>query len=114
MGRGTAKGSSPKKKRRTRKAPVKRVASKRTAKAAPSRHFSAKSKSGAKKLAAELKAAEARQAATSEILRIISRSPADAQPVFDAIAESAKRLLGSHSAVVTRVIDGMIQFAAGT
>ena len=114
MGRGSAKGSSPKKKRRARKAPAERVASKRTAKAAPSRHFSAKSKSGAKKLAAELKAAEARQAATSEILRVISRSPADAQPVFDAIAESAKRLLGSHSAVVTRVIDGMIQFAAGT
>ena len=36
------------------------------------------------------------------------------QPVFEAIAESAKRLLGSHTAVVTRVIDGVVHFAAGT
>src|SRR5262249_14077660 len=33
------------------------------------------------------------QPATSEILRVISSSPTDTQPVFDAIAESATRLL---------------------
>jgi two-component system NtrC family sensor kinase len=55
-----------------------------------------------------------RQTATSDILRVIASSPSDVQPVFDAIAESAKRLLGSHSAVVTRVIDGVVHLAAGT
>src|SRR3954447_6686933 len=37
----------------------------------------------------------AQQAATSEILRSIATSPTDAQPVLDAIAESAVGLTGS-------------------
>jgi signal transduction histidine kinase len=109
MRRGPAKGSPPKKKQGTKASARRRGAPKRAAKTvrAPARPDAAR-------LARELKVAQARLAATSEILRVINQSPADAQPVFVAIAESAKRLLGSHSAVVTRVIDGMIQFAAGT
>jgi signal transduction histidine kinase/putative methionine-R-sulfoxide reductase with GAF domain len=55
-----------------------------------------------------------RQTATADILKVIAGSPTDVQPVFDAIAKSARRLLGSHTAVVTRVIDDVIHLAAST
>ncbi len=40
--------------------------------------------------------------ATSEVLRVISSSPTDVQPVFEAIAESAARLCNSEYAYVQR------------
>ena len=40
------------------------------------------------------------QAATGEVLSIVRRSPADAQPVFDAIVQSAARLCGAIFSVV--------------
>src|SRR6185369_5982291 len=65
-------------------------------------------------LGAQLAEARAQQAATAEILKIIASSPSDAQPVFDAIAESAMRLFSGHSAIVTRVVGGMLHLAALT
>src|SRR5262245_58754523 len=54
------------------------------------------------------------QTATSEILRVISQSPTDVQPVFDTIVESAKHLLGGFSAAVARVVDDQLHLAAFT
>jgi GAF domain-containing protein/CheY-like chemotaxis protein/anti-sigma regulatory factor (Ser/Thr protein kinase) len=53
-----------------------------------------------------------RQTATSEILRVISSSPTDVQPVFDTIAASASRLCGGVSAIVTRFDGEMIHLVA--
>src|SRR5712691_97448 len=52
------------------------------------------------------------QAATTEILRIISNSPTDVQPVFDTIAASASRLCGGVAAIVTRFDGEMIHLVA--
>jgi class 3 adenylate cyclase len=62
----------------------------------------------------ELAEARAQQAATSEILKVIARSPSDAQPVFDAIAQAAVRLIGGFSATVTRADNGMVHLLAMT
>ena len=48
------------------------------------------------------------QTATAEILRVISRSPTDVQPVFDTIAKNARRLCKSDSASVLRLDGGLI------
>jgi len=55
-----------------------------------------------------------RQTATADILKVIAASPADVTPVFQAISDSAKSLIGGHSSTVTRVIDGMLHLAAFT
>ncbi|MEH2516295.1 two-component system NtrC family sensor kinase [Bradyrhizobium sp. AZCC 1610] len=62
----------------------------------------------------ETKEALERQTATADILKVIASSPSDVQPVFDAIAHSANRLIGGFSAAVFRYSDGRIHLAAFT
>src|SRR5262245_55265665 len=56
--------------------------------------------------------AQEQQAATAEILRVISASPADAAPVFDAIAVTALRLCDAESVVVMRYDGTLLRVAA--
>ena len=58
--------------------------------------------------AREIREAQEQQAATSEILRMIARAPADFQSVMDTIAESAARLCDASDAVIFRV-EGDVQ-----
>src|SRR5262249_25324003 len=51
------------------------------------------------------------QTATGNILRVISSSPTDVQPVFDTIAESAVRLCGGQFSFVMRLDGGLFRFA---
>src|SRR5262245_39769774 len=55
----------------------------------------------------ELAAALDQQIATAEILRVISSSPADVQPVFAAVAESAAGLCDAFDAVIYQ-LDGEV------
>ena len=52
------------------------------------------------------------QTAISEILRVISSSPTDVQPTFDAIAGSARRLCDAANAMVFRFDGELIHLAA--
>jgi two-component system NtrC family sensor kinase len=62
----------------------------------------------------DLKEARAQQAATAEILKVIASSPSDVQPVFEAIATSANRLIGGFSTGVYRFVGDMVHLAAFT
>jgi two-component system, NtrC family, sensor kinase len=62
----------------------------------------------------ETKEALERQTATADILKVIASSPSDVEPVFEAIATSANRLLGGFSSTVFRFIDGMAHLKAFT
>src|SRR5262249_9980589 len=60
----------------------------------------------------ELTEALEQQTATSEILGVISRSPTDVQPVFDAIADSAMRLCNADYGSTVRLEDGLVHLIA--
>jgi signal transduction histidine kinase len=61
----------------------------------------------------DLTTALAQQTATSEILRVISSSPTEVRPVFDAIIASAVKLCEAHSGILVRVESGLIHRVTG-
>jgi PAS domain S-box-containing protein len=52
------------------------------------------------------------QTATAEILRVISSSPTDVQPVFDTIVQSAKRLCAAQFSLLYRFDGTLLHFVA--
>src|SRR6516164_5409749 len=59
------------------------------------------------RLTRELNEARQQQVATADVLKVISRSSTDVQPVFDMIAESARRLCDGQFCFVYR-FDGQL------
>ena len=68
--------------------------------------------SGAKRLARDLNEALRQQAATSEILQVISSSGGDLEPVFATILEKAVRLSGATFGNIYRWDDGALHLVA--
>jgi signal transduction histidine kinase len=64
------------------------------------RRVAGSSREGVRQFQRERDAALEQQAATSEILSVISRSPGDVQPVLDTIVRAAVKLCNSYDAVI--------------
>jgi PAS domain S-box-containing protein len=64
------------------------------------------------RLITETREALEQQTATSEILSVISRSPTDVQPVFEAIVTRAARVCEAEFSAVARFADGLLHLVA--
>ena len=64
------------------------------------------------RLTRELKGAREQQVATADVLKVISRSPTDAQPAFDMIAERAAQLCDGQFCFVYRFDGQLLHFVA--
>src|SRR5262249_41877849 len=62
----------------------------------------------------ELSEAHRREAATAEVLKLISRSPNELQPVFETVVRNATALCGSLFAHVFRFDGELLHFAASS
>src|SRR5262245_46682886 len=60
----------------------------------------------------EVSEALERQTATSEVLEVISSSPTQAQPVFEAMVARAAQLCQAHFSAVARFDDGLLHLVA--
>src|SRR5215510_4823624 len=76
------------------------------------KELNAKLSQEVKELRRERDESLAREAATSDILRMIARSPIDIQPVLDAIAERAARLCDAEDAAIFRLDGNFLRLAA--
>src|SRR6516225_5852225 len=108
--RSRASGKSTKSQRRKTTTPEGRNASKAVRRAGDPSVADLQARS--ERQARELIEAHELQAATAEVLRVISISPHDIQPVFDTIAENAARICQGRFAFVVRFDDELLRFGA--
>src|SRR5262249_48133840 len=105
--RSRAGGKPTKTQRRKTTAPERRDATK----AVRSRNSTGQETEVAR-LARELNQAREQKIATADVLKVISRSTTDVQPVFDMIAESARRLCDGQFCFVYRFDGQLLHFVA--
>src|SRR5262249_19922473 len=106
-GRRSRAGSEPTKSRRRKAEMPKR----RNATTVRRRSFTAEAQEiEGRRLTRELSEARELQAATAEVLRVISISPHDIQPVFDTIAENAARICQGQFAFVLQFDNELLGF----